>query len=303
MNSRSSKEKAIDENKVDCVMKNGSFFIPREELSMSGGMKNIEGVKLFWETDPAVARRILPPPLELPDPEHPVVYAHVANIREPGFAPWYMEACLALFARYRETISLYFLNILLSGPGALMGMCHGRENFGLPKKLCERIVVERLDDCARAVVEAKGRRILDVEVGLGTYNEALVGQMLAAKPGPQEKSNCFVFQYDQALAPDGRLSCSNARLCSYRNVSDVHSVEPASIKSIVMEPSLDDPWAELPVAKPLAATYGVHSEGPAEVSELVQLDADKADRLLSYLFSGRFDRSMICKGHQRFGQF
>ncbi len=83
----------------------------------------------------------------------------------------------------------------------------------------------------------------------------------------------------------------------------MHSVEPATIKSIMMEPSLDDPWAELSVAKPPAATYGVHSEGRAQLLELARLDGDKAERLVSYLFSGRFDRSMICKGHQRFGQF
>ena len=284
-------------------MKNGSFFIPQEKLSTSSAMKNFEGLQLFWETDRAVARRILPPPLELPDPEHPIVYAYVANIREPGFAPWYMEAGLALFSRFRETVGPYFLNIQLNGPGALMGMCLGRDHFGLPKKLCERIVVERIDDCARVFVEAKGKRIFDVEAELGAYSEPMMAQMFPAKLGPQEKSNCFVFQYEQALAPDGRLTCPKARLCSYGNVSDVLSVEPASIKSIVMEPSLDDPWAELSVAKPPAATYGAHSEGSAQLLELARLDGDKADRLVSYLFSGRFDRSMICKGHQRFGQF
>lgn len=283
-------------------MKNGSFFIPQDKLSTSSAMKNFEGLQLYWETDPAVARRILPPPLELPDPKHPIVYAYVANIRDPEFAPWYMEAGLALFGRFGETVGLYFLNIQMNGPGALMGMCLGRDHFGLPKKLCERIVVERLDDCARAFVEAKGRRIFDVEVELGAYSEPRLAQLFPARPGPQEKSNCFAFQYEQALAPDGRLTCSKARLSSYGNVSDVHSVEPASIKSIVMEPSLDDPWAELSVVKPPAASYGVHSEGPAQLLELARLDGDKANRLVPYLFSGRFDRSMICKGHQRFGQ-
>jgi acetoacetate decarboxylase len=34
---------------------------------------------------------VLPPPLALIDSEHPVVMVYVVNIREPTFAPWYME--------------------------------------------------------------------------------------------------------------------------------------------------------------------------------------------------------------------
>ncbi len=274
-------------------MKNGSFFVPREKVSIVGGMKNLEGLNLIWETDPAVARRILPPPLELPDPDHPMVFAYVVNIRDPGFAPWYMEACLGLISRYREIGGIYFLNLQLSGPGAQMAMCLGREMSYLPKKLCERIVVERLDNYARAIVEAKGRRIFDVEAEIGAPNEP--AQALSLKTGPQARNNCFVFQW--------QYGSGGARLLTYSNVADVHSVEPASIKTIGMEASLDDPWAELSVVKPLGATYGVHSEGPSEVSELARFDGDKAEGLSSYLFAGRWDRSTICKEHQRYGQF
>ncbi|MDA8382764.1 MAG: hypothetical protein ACYC63_21215 [Armatimonadota bacterium] len=45
-------------------MNNGSFFIPHEQIYPffnPGEMNNEEGLYLCWETDPAVARRILPP--------------------------------------------------------------------------------------------------------------------------------------------------------------------------------------------------------------------------------------------------
>jgi hypothetical protein len=161
-------------------MKNGSFFIPREQIHPffnPGEMNNEEGLYLCWETDPAVARHVLPPPLKLLDPEHPMVMVYVVNIREPTFGPWYMEAAMMLLCSYDQTAGVYMLNLQLSGPGAPTGMCSGREFSGLPKKLCERIVVERTDDCARAFIEAKGKRIFDVDVELGAYNDPLAAQV------------------------------------------------------------------------------------------------------------------------------
>lgn len=43
-------------------MKNGSFFIPREQIFPffnPGAMNNEEGIYLCWETAPDVARRVL----------------------------------------------------------------------------------------------------------------------------------------------------------------------------------------------------------------------------------------------------
>lgn len=89
-----------------------------------------------------------------------------------------MEAGLELLCRYGETTGIYFLNIQLSGPGAPMGLCSGREFSGLPKKLCERILVERTDTWAHALIESKGRRIFEIEAELGAYNDPLMAQFL-----------------------------------------------------------------------------------------------------------------------------
>jgi acetoacetate decarboxylase len=274
----------------DTIMKNGSFFIPREKIAFGGGLRNFEGLYMTWETDPDVARRILPPPLELPEPAHPIVTAYVVNIRDPGMAPWYMEAAISLLCRHGAVEGQYFLNLQLSGPGGPMGLYTGRET-GLPKKLCERIMVERNDDYARAFVEAKGRRIFDVEMEIGNSNSGPAAWGIPSEKGPQPKVNCFVF------------ATGGPSLLAYSVESEVHSVEEASIQSIIMEPSLDDPWAELKVVKPGAAAYVLRSEGAATVSELARLKGEQADNLASYLLTGRYDRSFICKGHQRYGQF
>ncbi len=288
-------------------MNNGSYFIPRERiypflnpLSMNDG----EGLYIYWETDPAVARRVLPPPLELVDPEHPVATVYVVNIREPTFAPWYMEGGISLLCRHGETAGVYFLNLQLSGPGAPMGLGIGREFSGLPKKLCERIVVDRTDDWARAFIDSKGRRIFDVQVQIGAYNDPIMERLRqGTQPGGQERSSCFLFQYESDRAPDGHRRFPVMYLINYESVMDYRSWEPACIKSITMEPSLDDPWAELAVVKPLGAAYSINSNWVPNVSRIARFEGDEADALISYLFSGRWDRSTICAGHQRYGQF
>jgi acetoacetate decarboxylase len=75
------------------------------------------------------------------------------------------------------------------------------------------------------------------------------------------------------------------------------------LKSVTIEPSLDDPWAELAVVKPLGAAWTINSSSVPKVSRIARFDGDEADALFPYLFSGRWDHSTITAGHQRYGQF
>ena len=94
------------------------------------------------------------------------------------------------------------------------------------------------------------------------------------------------------------------RLINYDSVTDYQTCEPAFIQSLQMEPSLDDPWAELSVVKLLGAGYSINSNWVAGVSTLAEFEGDEADSLISYLFSGRYDRSTLVTGRvQRYGQF
>jgi acetoacetate decarboxylase len=285
----------------------GSYFIPREQVHPffnPFAMRNQEGLYLAWETDAGVARNVLPPIFELLDPDHGLVMAYVANIREPTFAPWYMEGGISLLCRYGETVGVYFLNLQLSGPGAQMGLFGGRELGGLPKKLCERIVVERTGDSARGFIEAKGRRIFDAQIEMGTYNDPVMGQLNStAKPGGQKRGSALLFTYETSQAPDGRRTFPRMHLIKWDSVIDYQSWEPARITSIAMEPSLDDPWAELAVVRPIGAAYSINSDTVAHISRIAQREGDQADALISYLFSGRWDRSTISARAQRYGQF
>jgi len=283
-------------------MKNGSYFVEREKLNafMKGGaMNEEEGLYIFWETDPAVARHVLPPQLELADPTHPLVYSYFVNIREPTFAPWYMEAGIGLLGvQYKEHSGLYFCNLQLSGPGAQMGLLSGREGSGLPKKMCEKIVVERNDEIAHTVVEAKGRRIFEAEIEIERSSEPTKEPRFAdIKPGASVDGYCFNFKFD--IGADS----PKAALIGYDSVTDYRTYEAASIKSISMEPSLDDPWSELVVVRPLGAAYSINSNWVRGVHILATFEGRQAEGLFSYLFTGRYDRSTICAGHQRYGQY
>lgn len=92
-------------------------------------------------------------------------------------------------------------------------------------------------------------------------------------------------------------------LINYDSVTDYQSWEPACIQSIRMESSLDDPWAELVVVRPLGAAYSINSNWVPSISRMAKFEGEEADNLISYLFAGRWDRSTICAGHQRYGQF
>jgi acetoacetate decarboxylase len=289
-------------------MKNGSYFIPREQIYTfmnPGAMNNEEGLYITWETDPIAARRVLPPQLDLLDPAHPIAMVYVVNIREPTFAPWYMEGGISLLCRYGDIVGAYFLNLQLSGPGAHMGLCSGRETAGLPKKMCERIVVERNGNWASALIERNGRRIFSVEVEMGGYNDPIMEIMRKDYgPGYTERGACLLFQYECGRSPEGHATFPRMRLVHYDSVTDFQTWEPACITSLQMEPSIDDPWAELAVVKPLGAGYSINSNWVAGISPLAQFEGDEADSLISYLFSGRWDRSTLVTGRfQRYGQF
>jgi len=92
-------------------------------------------------------------------------------------------------------------------------------------------------------------------------------------------------------------------LVNYDSTTDYKTWEPARITSITMEPSLDDPWAELAVVNPIGAAYSINSNQVSSISPIARFEGGEADALIPYLFAGRWDHSTITAGHQRYGQF
>lgn len=281
-------------------MKNGSYFIPREKIAgfMKGGaMNSQEGIYLFGITDPRV-KELLPPPLELVDPANPMFYIYIVNIREPTFAPWYMEGGIGLMAKYQNKAGVYFLSLQLSGPGALMGTFAGREYSGLPKKLCERIVVERVDDSAHCFIERKGVRLIDVELEIGKYNSPDFHTEAEASMTQKEplvtEGGCLSHKY--RIGMDG---FKDMELLFYDSPTRYYSWEPASAM-IELRSSIDDPWAEVPVVQVLGAGWAKCDNWVNSLTSLYKYKDGEAANAIQYLFSGRYDRCTLCQSHQHY---
>ena len=222
-----------------------SYFTPEEKMAgflKDAAMNNQEGIFLSGITDRSV-QRLLPPPLELADPENPIFYLYIVNIREPTFAPWYMEGGIGVIARYKEKTGVYFFNLQLSGPGALMGAFTGREGSGLPKKLCERIVVERCDEYGHCYIERNGVRLVDVALKMGAYNQPDFHQeqekAQTQAGGLLLEGGCLLHKYRL----NSETGIDDLEMIYYDSPTRYYSWEPASA-TVKFTSSIDDPWAK-----------------------------------------------------------
>lgn len=278
----------------------GSYFVPQEKMAnfmQNPGMNSQEGIYLYGIANPGV-KNLLPPPLELTDPEHPMFYFYAVNIREPTFAPWYMEGGIGVLAKCGATTGVYFFSLMLSGPGALMGVFTGREGSGLPKKLCERIVVERTDEYARCVIERKGVRLAELELEMGHYNEpaCTLGMEGCEKTagGVVNEGGCLLHRYHM-----GDAGFENMELIYYNSPTRFHSWEPAAA-TVKLTSSIDDPWGEIQPAAVLGAAWSVCDNWVTGTSVLHRYPQADAAKAMQHLFTGRYDRSLLCQKHQRY---
>jgi len=274
-----------------------SYFVPVEQLAgfmKDGSMDSQEGLYLYGITDPSV-KKLLPPPLELPDPENPMFYIYIVNIREPSFAPWYLEGGIGIMAKCNGKIGLYFFNLQLSGPGALMGAFTGREGSGLPKKTCERIVVERTDNYGHCCIERNGVRLVDVELEIGKYDNPdfkLEQENAQDTPGGiLTEGGCLLHRYrmDEGF--------KDMEVIYYDSPTRYHLWESASA-TVKLKSSIDDPWGEVPVVSVLGAGWAVCDNWVKGMDTIHRYQDEETFEIMQYLYSGRYDRSLICKGHQ-----
>ncbi len=270
-----------------------------EQLSqfMSGASMNRQyGIQVYFELDELKAQALLPPPLKLASPG--LGYLYIVNIREPTFAPWYMEGGIGIMAEHQGVTGLHFLGLQLSGPGALMGMCSGREGSGLPKKLCERIRVERLGNTGHCIIERGGVRLVDVAIEVGAYNDDVMAQVTGAlEPStPQAPivadGGCLLFRYRL-----GETGFEDMQITHYDSPTRYLRWEPATVK-VSLRSTADDPWGDLPVTRVLGAGWMVSDNWVQGQTTLHTYPNEEAANVMRYLFSGRYDRCTLCGDHQ-----
>jgi len=276
----------------------GGYSISEEKLKnfMGGGaMNNQYGIQLLATTDSQKARELLPAPLELADPSCPMAYAYIVNIREPTFSPWYMEGGVGILARYEQYVGVYFLGLMLSGPGAMMGAFSGRESSGLPKKLCDRIVVERTGAEGRCFIERKGVRLIDVKVTIGAYNDPSFHQEQegCSPDSPVTTSGgCLLHMYRM-----GASGFTNLNLLYYSSPTRYSSWEPAAA-DVALASSMDDRWGELPIDRVLSAGWMVSDNWVDGLYPVYEYPDSEIPSAMSRLLPGRYDRCTVEHPHQ-----
>ena len=276
---------------------NSSYFMPIEKLAnfmSDAAMNTQEGIYVLGLADSSV-KRLLPPPLELADVNNPMIYIYIVNIREPTFAPWYLEGGIGVMAKYGDKTGVYFFNLQLSGPGALMGAFTGREGSGLPKKLCERIVVERIGNAGHCCIERKGVRLVDVELEMGRYNNPAFSSEAEkcnnVPGGILSDGGCILHRYRM---DDG---FKNMDMIYYDSPTRYYSWEPASA-AVKLKSSMDDPYGEIPLRKIIGAGWAKCDNFVKEMSVIYRYPDDKTIEAMQYLFTGRYDQSLLGKTTQ-----
>ncbi|MCL2819196.1 MAG: acetoacetate decarboxylase family protein, partial [Actinomycetia bacterium] len=266
--------------------------LPKEafvDFMSEGAMNSQDGIFVYGIADPSI-KDLLPPPLELADPDNPMVYIYIVNIREPTFAPWYMEGGIAVLAKLGDTVGAYFFSLFVSGPGALMAAYSGRDGSGLPKKLCEKIVVERKGESGHCYIERDGVRLVDVELEMGAYNvdDLVLGFENAAdvEGGMVGEGGCLLHRFK---LEDG---FKNMEIIKYDSPTTYHTWEPATA-TVKLVSSVDDPIGEIPLKTVLGAAWSVSDNVVTGTSPIYQYPDDEAADIMRYLYAGRYDTSLL----------
>ena len=207
-------------------------------------------------TDPKVVAAVLPKPLQAP--KDPVVSAFVARYPQTNFGVDYYEGALSVGAEYRGERGFYCLAMPVDDDMAMIG---GREQFGFPKKMADRISLER--DGTRVVgsVVRHGVEILHIE---GDAHKEVTPEptwgtreVRDLEDRPAAALTSFLFKYSTAAG--GGLFAHLPQLVRQVTLfapreGSVEGVEGAKLELVS---SKVDALGEIPACEILSASYGV----------------------------------------------
>lgn len=124
-----------------------------EKAQMMGVMFNIKE---------EIARKLLPPPLELTDSASGLIF--IAQYQDTNLGSGYKEAGLFLTCKYLGEIGTYCLSMPINNEAR---MHNGRDIFGFPKKMAN-IEFIKSENSVYASVERNGIKFLELDIKLNT---------------------------------------------------------------------------------------------------------------------------------------
>jgi acetoacetate decarboxylase len=225
-----------------------------------------EMLTAYWETDPEVVARILPPPLE--PAARPLVSAFVANYPRTNFCPAYKEAALFVLADFEGELGNYCLSMPISD-GMAMGL--GREVYGFPKKMAE-IELTKNGNLVEGSVSRHGIEFFSLTGTLdGRLNADDGQQILTDSYG----AGLPIFNFKYSKSPDGSGFDLSPRLLKQGATLD-NTVSERGGVAMSLTDSPHDPWAELAVVRPLGCTYTVGTSVLLRGTVLAEVDPPAA---------------------------
>lgn len=208
----------------------------------------------IYRTDPVAVETILPPPLKPTQP--PTAVAFIGRYRQTSFGSVYNEGALFVQARFGAEVGWYCVAMPVDDDTAMIG---GREQFGFPKKMADRITLEASGSQVVGRVRRKECEILRIEV---EPSAALTPQDLSAL-GPEavdEKGQACTevvsFLFKHFPSPDytrfDYLPRLVRQVTRFRARSDVRK----GTGRVVVTSSPWDPLGEVPVESLIACFHG-----------------------------------------------
>ena len=254
-------------------------------------MGDEKGLYFTFRSDLGAISQVLPAPLE---PAFPLVSGYVVEISKPAFCQPYKEAMIGVYANYNGQIGLFPVSFMLCGPGAEMATLGGRERFGLPKKMCDDICIEREEGRARATVTRGGVQLLDVSIKLGKYNNPMAGMCYQGN-APGAKSGGMSFYAQPVIAPDGSGYDVFQQVNLYTNIAEYtyRTWEQGEV-TVRLQSSANDAWGHFPVFENMG---GAFSENDIEMKDLQLAEIVPAEGVINKLLVTRYDKmSLIQEG-------
>jgi len=212
---------------------------PGRNRPPSGIRHTVQSIRALYETEPEIARAVLPRPLE-PSPE-PLVFVQFANIAMHVAADRVVRlgaATVGVACSYEGRSGYYVLAMPMEGEFVVIG---GREKYGEPKKIAETRFTH------------EGGRVNGQVARHGVTFLELGGVLGAETAGPKEFTEYFYcFKALPACRPesnenggfDGDVLLT--RLTWERNYTSVRTVENGQI---ILRDSAHDPLVDVPVKR------------------------------------------------------
>ena len=201
--------------------------------------RDAEILTLYWRTDPEAIAFLLPPPLE---PEGDIACVHIYKMNDPEWIGPYCEANVMVGARLGKQAGAYSPYLVL---GSDIGVAHGREIHGQPKKL-GRPALEFRGDLIVGSVERNG---IEVITGTLPYKQRAVSKSAIA-PYFDFATNLNLKAVDHI---DGRPAI---RQLTSRKLADltVHEAWTGPC-TVELHPNAQLPVFRLPVIEPLEGFF------------------------------------------------